>query len=129
VTDPTGALAGVLGTMGGDSQPQLLLQLLFRWLGSREHPADAVAAARWALSSVDPGTGFTTWAQGGRVAVDVEAHAPAAWDTALAERGHVVRRHVSGAGGFGWAQFIAVHGDDLVGGSDPRPGAGAAARW
>jgi gamma-glutamyltranspeptidase/glutathione hydrolase len=129
VTARDDALAAVLGTMGGDSQPQIIVQLLSRWLGCGQDPGDAVAAGRWVLSSVAPGSGFTTWDAAGRVAVDVESHAPARWDAGLDRRGHIVRRHPPMAGGFGWAQFIAVDGDQLAGGSDPRPGSGGIACW
>ncbi|HSS09791.1 MAG TPA: gamma-glutamyltransferase, partial [Acidimicrobiales bacterium] len=43
VTRADGTLAGVLGTMGGDSQPQILLQLLARWLVTGESPGSAIA--------------------------------------------------------------------------------------
>ena len=46
VTRPDGSLAHVIGTMGGDVQPQILLQLLARLLVSGEDPATAIAAAR-----------------------------------------------------------------------------------
>src|SRR5207302_4871791 len=39
----------VLGTMGGDSQPQVLLQLLARLLAAGQTPAAAVAGGRWRL--------------------------------------------------------------------------------
>src|SRR6476619_6198308 len=41
------SLEMVVGTMGGDSQPQVLLQLLARMLGHREGVGDAIAAGRW----------------------------------------------------------------------------------
>ena len=129
VTNPDGTLAAVLGTMGGDSQPQILLQLLARWLRSGEAPATAVDAGRWVLSSLDGGSGFSTWEEGGTVAVEVEGHAPRTWEAGLAARGHLVRSQPQGAGGFGWAQFIAVDGDRTQGGSDPRSGSGAVASW
>ena len=59
VTDPDGALAAVLGTMGGDSQPQVLLQLLARLLLHGQSPGRAVSAPRWTLGR--DGTGFDTW--------------------------------------------------------------------
>ena len=127
VTGPDGALAGVLGTMGGDSQPQILLQLLARWLVTRQPPGDAVGAGRWILSSTDGGTGFDTWARGGEVRVVLEGHAPGGWDAGLASRGHDVIRVGPNAPGFGHAHLITVTDGHLAGATDPRPRFGAAA--
>ena len=136
VTGPDGHLSAVLATMGGDSQPQVLLQLLARTAWSAEGPADAVAAGRWALSGPAPaggavgGTGFSTWAERGRVTVQLEAHAPAGWDHGLEARGHVVARSKDRFGhGFGHAHLIRVVDDHLEGATDPRPRAGEAAGW
>ena len=51
VTHPSGALDMVIGTMGGDTQPQILLQLLARLLLNRDSPARAVAAGTRILSA------------------------------------------------------------------------------
>jgi gamma-glutamyltranspeptidase / glutathione hydrolase len=126
VTRPDGSLAGVLGTMGGDSQPQILIQLLARWLVSDESPGDAVAAGRWALAAADEGGGFDTWHRRGTVRVLLEGHAPAAWRDGLRAKGHVVVDEPPFSHGFGHAHLIAVVGDHLAGGSDPRPRFGAA---
>jgi gamma-glutamyltranspeptidase/glutathione hydrolase len=126
VTDPRAALVAVLGTMGGDSQPQILLQLLARRLAGGEEPGEAVAAGRWALSSRYEGTGFDTWAGRGEVRVLVEGHAPPAWDGGLTRRGHLVERVAPFSHSFGHAHLIVVEGGELLGGTDPRPGVGAA---
>jgi gamma-glutamyltranspeptidase / glutathione hydrolase len=126
VTRPDGSLAGVLGTMGGDSQPQILLQLLARWLVAGESPGAAVAAGRWALASTSEGGGFDTWRERGLVRVLLEGHAPAGWHDGLAARGHVVVNQPPFSHTFGHAHLIAVEGDHLAGGSDPRPRFGAA---
>ena len=47
---PMAHLAAVLGTMGGDSQPQVLLQLLARLLRHGQSPGRAVTAPRWVLT-------------------------------------------------------------------------------
>jgi gamma-glutamyltranspeptidase/glutathione hydrolase len=127
VTRPDGSLDAVLGTMGGDTQPQILLQLLAR-LAAGESPADAVAAGRWGLhTALEGGTGFDTWRERGRVVVRVEGHAPAAWDEGLRARGHVVERTAAFDHGFGHAQLIQLTDDGmLAAGSDPRPRTGAA---
>jgi gamma-glutamyltranspeptidase / glutathione hydrolase len=126
VTNPDGTLAGVLGTMGGDSQPQILLQLLARWLVGREAPGDAVAAGRWAMAATGEGGGFDTWRGRGVVRVLLEGHAAPGWHDGLKARGHVVVDQHPFSHGFGHAHLISVDGDHLAGGSDPRPRFGAA---
>lgn len=125
VTDLDGSLAAVAGTMGGDSQPQILLQLLARLLVSRQSTVAAVAAPRWVLVPIGTGTGFDTWERGGAVRVAVEEHAPTTWHRGLAARGHLV---VAG-GTFGHAQLITVGASGLEGTADPRSGTGAAIGW
>jgi len=128
VTMPDGSLAGVLGTMGGDSQPQILLQLLARWLVGGEEAGDVVAAGRFALAG-GAGGGFDTWDGGGVVQVLLEGHVAPGWHEGLAARGHVVVDEGPFSHRFGHAQLIAVDGDHLSGGSDPRPRFGAAAGY
>jgi gamma-glutamyltranspeptidase/glutathione hydrolase len=123
VTGADGALAGVLGTMSGDSQPQILLQLLTRWLQGDEPPGAAIAAGRWALAA---GGSFETWGQRGVVRVLLEGHSPSSWRDGLAARGHAVEELAPFSHSFGHAHLIAVEGDHLAAGSDPRPGFGAA---
>ena len=129
VTGADGGLRMTIGTMGGDSQPQILLQLLARLLATHESPGTAIAAGRWALANAGGGTGFDTWRARGDVAVHVEGHAPAAWDEGLTERGHRVRRTEPFGHGFGHAHVILSTDDRLAGASDPRSRAGAAAGW
>jgi len=127
VTSQDLQLDTVLGTMGGDSQPQVLLQLLARLLGAGQSAGTAMAAARWALAS-SSGGGFDTWADRGRVQVLLEDGVPSSWAADLADRGHDVQSAPAG-GGFGHAQVIRVRGDVLEGASDPRAGTGAAAGY
>jgi gamma-glutamyltranspeptidase/glutathione hydrolase len=124
VTHPDGTLRMVIGTMGGDSQPQVLLQLLARLLHGGESVGDAIAAPRWALSALGGPGGFNTWDDRGRVGVALEPGAPASWDIGLSQRGHDV---TVAAGNYGHAHAIACHVDHLEGASDPRALAGAAA--
>lgn len=133
VTAADGSLRAVLGTMGGDSQPQILLQLLCRVLHHGSGAAAAVAAPRWVLRRRD-GTGFDTWDGAGDVAVAVEDGVVAGWAEGLARRGHeIVTGGVAGAGratghGFGHAQLVLVEPDgSLAGAADPRAVAGLAA--
>jgi gamma-glutamyltranspeptidase len=96
-------------------------------LATRQSPGTAIAAGRWALASQAPGSGFDTWNQEGRVRVQIEGHAPRAWDEGLQARGHTVWRTDPFSHGFGHAHVIAVEDDRLAGASDPRARAGAAA--
>lgn len=135
VTEPDGRLKAVLGTMGGDAQPQILLQLLARMLHARQDPASAVAAGRWSLAAplgpdgLPSGDGFETWVGRGRVSVRVEGNAPSAWTGGLRAMGHEATTDEAWSGSFGHAHAVAVEGEVLVAGSDPRPLAGAAEGW
>jgi gamma-glutamyltranspeptidase/glutathione hydrolase len=123
VTRPDGTVRAVLATMGGDAQPQILLQVLAHLL-HREAPAGAaVEAPRWRLG----GGGFGIWDEGGPSEIAIEKDAGDAWAEGLAERGHeVVRSRVSPDHGFGHAQVITADGDMLDGAADPRTVTGAA---
>jgi gamma-glutamyltranspeptidase/glutathione hydrolase len=128
-------LRATLGTMGGDGQPQILLQLLARVLHGHEDPGEAVAAGRFSLSGphgpdgLPTGDGFDTWRQRGRVGVRLEGQVPPAWAADLAARGHDVVVDDRWSAGFGHAHFIDVGAEVLTGGSDPRPLAGAVEGW
>lgn len=119
-----GSLAAVAGTMGGDAQPQILLQVLARLLGHGQSPGAAVAAGRWWLRS--GATGFDTWTEPAGQQVVVEGHAPAAWSEGLADRGHAVAPGAPFDHGAGHAHAIVVRDDHLAGAADPRPRPGAA---
>jgi gamma-glutamyltranspeptidase/glutathione hydrolase len=124
VTRDRGDLAAVVGTMGGDSQPQVLLQLLARLLRHGQTPGRAISAPRWVLAR--GGTGFDTWTGDGSDRVDLEAGAPPAWSAGLAERGHDVRMLDAGAN-VGHAHAIVVTPDGTyAGAADARAGSSAA---
>jgi gamma-glutamyltranspeptidase / glutathione hydrolase len=129
VTDLENELSAVIGTMGGDTQPQILLQLLARWLVAGESPGEAIAAGRWALAHAGAGGGFDTWREHGRVKVLLEGQAPGTWDEGLTARGHDTNRTDSFAHGFGHAHLIVNQGDVLAGAADPRPRTGGAAGY
>ena len=117
--------------MGGDSQPQILLQLLCRLLRHGASPGEAISAARWTLVGT---TGFDTWTAPGGAAVQLEHHAPAGWQSGLEQRGHpVVVAGPRGGHGFGHAHLIVRAGDDSAhgwaGAADPRAEVGAAAGY
>lgn len=123
-------LQAVLGTMGGDAQPQVVLQLLARVLRAGESAGRTVNAGRVVLRSSAPGqegNGFATWEDPSSLAVEVEGHAPAGWTGALAALGHDVRPAPAHDGRFGHAHLIAVRPDGMLdGAADPRTRAGAA---
>lgn len=126
VTDLDGNLDCVVGTMGGDSQPQVLLQLLLRRYGiTGEDPASSIAAARWVLAGAE--VGFDVWEGRGDVRVAVEAHAPEAWFAGLSARGHRVVSAPSWGGDFGHAHLISFEPSGaLAGAADPRSLGGVA---
>lgn len=125
-TNDDGSLACVFGTMGGDAQPQILLQLAARLFLHQQSPATAINAGRWALSG--PATGFDTWRARGGPHVVVEGHAAPDWAAGLESRGHEVRRTASFDSGYGHAHAIVVDDSDmLVGAADPRTRIGSVA--
>ncbi|HEY5153339.1 MAG TPA: gamma-glutamyltransferase [Acidimicrobiales bacterium] len=126
VTTPDGRLKATVGAMGGDAQPQIVLQLLARLLAADQAPANVVHAPRFVLANHAGGRGFDTWASDGELGVDLEADAPAGWFDGLAQRGHDVRRVPSANHAMGHAHIIAVLDDGLGGGADRRAGSGGA---
>lgn len=97
------------GTMGGDNQVGIQVQLLASIIDDGMSPQDAVDAPRWSLAPTD-------WS------VDLEDDLDSVVADALSARGHQVRRVP--ARSIGWAQAIQRAGDGLVGASDPRSDGG-----
>lgn len=121
-----GRLASVFGTMGGDAQPQILLQIAARLFHHGQSPTAAIDAARWVLHG--PHTGFDTWTGAGGPIVHVEGHAPADWVDTLAARGHRSESRPSWDSGFGHAHAIVVEANGtFAGAADPRTVIGSAA--
>ncbi len=121
-----GELAAVFGTMGGDAQPQILLQLAARLFGAGASPSVAVNSPRWAWRG--PTTGFDTWTGDRPPTLVVESHAPSAWRTGLMERGHDVAVAPSFDSSFGHAHVIAVEpAGNFAAAADPRARVGSAA--
>jgi gamma-glutamyltranspeptidase/glutathione hydrolase len=123
-----GAAVTAIGTMGGDAQPQVLLQLM-AGLEAARSPAAVLDRPRWALTG-PRADGFDTWEPwpdaGVAEAVDLEHDAPPEWEEALLERGHRVTRAAPGRG-FGHAHLVRRTADGvLAGASDPRAGTGDA---
>jgi gamma-glutamyltranspeptidase/glutathione hydrolase len=125
ITRDDGTLDTVLGTMGADAQPQVLLQLLVRMLGLGQDPGEAISAPRWVLSR-EPTTAFDIWRLDGPPLVRVEHGAPPAWAPGLRARGFEVIESPPGDQIFGHAQAIRVTQDNLLAGAaDPRSMDGA----
>lgn len=125
-TRADGSLAAVLGTMGGDAQPQIMLQIAARLFRHRESPARAIAAGRWALKG--PDTGFDTWTSARGPGVSIEGHAPRSWIDDLAARGHRTSGAQEWDSGFGHACAIVSDRDGMWAGShDPRTVIGSCA--
>lgn len=128
VTGPDGSTRAVLGTMGGDSQPQILLQILAHLLGGGSGAGRAVEAPRWILG----GGRFDTWTATphGPDHLTLEQRAPEGWSAGLEERGH--RVHHSDATPdhrFGHAHLVVVDDGMLEGAADSRALIGAAAGY
>jgi gamma-glutamyltranspeptidase/glutathione hydrolase len=122
----SGRLRSVFGTMGGDAQPQILLQIAARLFHHGQSPTAAIDAARWILHG--PDTGFDTWTGAGGPLVHVEGHAPAEWVDALAARGHRSEARPAWDSGFGHAHAIVVENTGMfAGAADPRAVVGSAA--
>jgi gamma-glutamyltranspeptidase/glutathione hydrolase len=113
--------------MGGDAQPQIVLQMFARLLHLDQSPGEILSAGRFNLASPDPQSGFDTWTAGGDVRVQLEPHA-AQWEAGLRERGHQVEvAPVGDLSGFGHAHLIqTLPNGALAGAADPRAKAGAA---
>ena len=121
-----GALAAVFGTMGGDAQPQILLQIAARLFVHGASPADAVSSPRWVLRGA--ATGFDTWTSGRAPTVLLEGNAPPEWRPGLLERGHAVEVAAPLDSGFGHAHAIVVEpAGTFAAAADPRARVGSAA--
>jgi gamma-glutamyltranspeptidase / glutathione hydrolase len=97
----------VFGTMGGDAQPGVHLQLLSRLLDESADIADAVAAPRWRVDS-------------GSWEVRLEARADGALFDGLRARGHVVHEAPSFDAQMGHAHAIVRMPSGYAATADPR---------
>lgn len=105
------SLAALLGTRGGDHQPQLLLQMAVRLFLSTHDVATAQAHPRWIIDNLaDP-----------QAAVRVEESTPEEVIAGLQERGHRVEIAEGLQSGWGPVGVIKVSPDGLVeAATDPR---------
>ncbi len=108
----------VFGTMGGDAQPQILLQIAARLFQHQQSPAEAIHAARWALAG--PTSGFDTWDDMSQQQVLLEGHSPSTWRERLTARGHRIRVQPEWDSTFGHAHAIVRDEHGLAGAADPR---------
>jgi gamma-glutamyltranspeptidase/glutathione hydrolase len=114
-----GRLAALLGTMGGDAQPQIVAQLAARLFHGGQSVATAVAAPRWVLRG--PATGFDTWTAPTPPRVVIEEGAPQAWLEGLQSRGHDVEMARPFNSAAGHAHVIVTEpGGTLCAAADPR---------
>lgn len=119
-------LAAVFGTMGGDGQPQILLQIAARLFHHEQSPAQAMHAGRWVLRG--PVTGFDTWTSEAGPIVLVEGNAPSDWLHSLSARGHRVEAVPPYDSAFGHAHAIVRDPNGFwAGGTDPRARVGSVA--
>jgi gamma-glutamyltranspeptidase/glutathione hydrolase len=125
VTDEANGFRACVGTRGGDSQPQVTLQLLARILRTGQSPGEALAAGRWILRGEHDDTSFNTWGSAGRVRVGLEGNASNAWNAGLQAARHRVEIEGSFSHAFGHAHIVTSDGKTLVGASDPRSGSAA----
>lgn len=93
-----GLLSAVLGTRGGDYQPQLLLQLAIRMFWQGLEPSAALARPRWMIEHFDQQ----------KPQVAVEFHTPESIVADLVGRGHDVQRRTDTQHGWGPISVITV---------------------
>ena len=122
ITRPDGSLRTVLGTMGGDAQPQIILQMISRLLTAGCRPDEVLSRPRWVIES-GLSDGFNTWDDPNAVAVLVEPEAER-WVQGLIERGHdAIARQVN----TGHAHLIDIDQRGLHhGAAEPRVDTAAA---
>ncbi len=102
----------VLGTRGGNQQPQLLTQVAAHLAHAEQTPHAAQQMPRWTLSSFGPGEGSH---------LHVESGLPSATLDGLGERGHRVEQRARYEESFGPVAVIAVDPGGLrTAAADPR---------
>ncbi len=122
-TRPDGTLRAVFGCMGGDAQPQVVLQMAARLLQAEQDPGRAVTGHRFAFT-IPAAVGFDTWSTGAPLTVAIEEGS--GWADQLRSKGHRIQERPWGLGLFGHAQMIDVFRDHVAGVADPRALVGAA---
>lgn len=121
-TNSDGSLRTVFGCMGGDTQPQIVLQMAARRFHTGQDVGKLITAPRFAITTKTD-RGFDVWSTPDPLIVALEEGSP--WTAGLAERGHVVEERRWGTG-FGHAHMIDVVDGHYEGAADPRALTGAA---
>lgn len=101
----------VLGTMGGEGQPQTQLALLTRMLDFGFEPQTAIDLPRWVWGR--------TWGES-TTQLALESRIPAGVRQELAKRGHQLRAAPAWADQMGHAHIVQVNPEGLRGGCDRR---------
>lgn len=103
-----------LGSMGGDGQPQYMVQLVNALVDDGLDPQEAVDRPRFVAEKDEPGGPLV------RLAIEADG-ADAGLVAALGELGHDVRLIEARTSAVGWAQVIRREPDgSYTGGADPR---------
>ena len=102
----------ILGTRGGDQQPQYLAQMAASMLFAGRDPAQAQAQPRWSLDTAEPGTNSV---------VLVESGMPEPVIAGLAATGHTVAAGPALTPGWGPVSVIAIDAAGVrTAAADPR---------
>ena len=104
------ALSMLLGTRGGDYQPQILLQMVAHLLWAGITPKEAQSLPRWVVG-LDGASG------------SIVSHEPRLADvhrTELLQRGHAMAPTTGWMGGWGPVSLITASAGNLTGAADPR---------
>jgi gamma-glutamyltranspeptidase/glutathione hydrolase len=103
-----------LGAMGGDGQPQTMVQLVTGLVDDRLDPQALVDRPRWVASTEGAGLPL------GPVSIESDGADPTIL-AALESRGHEIEVVEAKTPMMGWAQVIRRRGDgSYEGGADPR---------
>lgn len=112
-----GELRLILGTRGGEYQPQLLVQVAAHLLYGDDPRAAVQPHPRWQVEG---------WAAGESPTINVEARTPDDVVAGLQQRGHRVERVPDWSGGWGPVSLIGIEDDEVFAAADPRVSTSAA---
>lgn len=106
-----GSPVAVLGTRGGEQQPQLMAQMAARLFRHRMSPVEAQAAPRWTMERFGPDD---------RSRIRLESRTPPPVVAGLARRGHALEVGAEWEGGWGPVSTILIEGGLRIAAADPR---------